>query len=373
MGDGSPRSSLKQEVYNMEEFQENGQWTGTWPQRPPEYVPIEIPEDPKVSRKHFSRMGWSYFIGAVVIYAAQLITMWLINYLKPEWMLDSNIYMLSSIIPMYLIGMPILILLVKRIPGAAVNKRRMKTGSFLIAVIMCFALVYLSNILGNIVTMIISLLKGGLVQNEVFNVTSNVSMWVIFFYMVLCAPLMEEYVFRKLIVDRTVRYGQGVAVVLSGLMFGLFHGNLNQFAYAFTLGVFLAFLYVKTGNLKITIALHMMINFVGGMVTTWLTRIVDMDEYMQIMLGGDQQAAMNYMLEHMTGWILYVVFIGFVLCVIIAGGILWIVSLVKKKFTLAKGVVSIPKGKRFSTVILNVGMIFYSIFWIGMIILQLFM
>ena len=58
-------------------------------------------------------------------------------------------------------------------------------------------------------------------------------MIVTFLYMVICAPILEEYIFRKLIVDRTVKYGQGVAVVLSGLMFGLFHGNLNQFAYAF--------------------------------------------------------------------------------------------------------------------------------------------
>ena len=55
------------------------------------------------------------------------------------------------------------------------------------------------------------------------------NMMVTFLYMVICAPILEEYIFRKLIVDRTVKYGQGVAIVLSGLMFGLFHGNLNQF------------------------------------------------------------------------------------------------------------------------------------------------
>ncbi len=351
----------------------NEQWTGTWPQRPPEYVPTEPPEDLKATRKHFSRIGWSFFIGAVVIYAVQLLVIGLMSFLQPEWMNNPNISLLSSVIPMYLIGMPVLILLVKRLPGSSPTRRPIKAGSFLISVIMCFALVYISNILGNLVTMIISLIKGGSVENEVLNVTNAVSMWAIFAYMVVCAPLMEEFVFRKLIVDKTLRYGQGVAVVLSGLMFGLFHGNLNQFAYAFTLGVFLAFLYVKTGNLKITIALHMMINFVGGMVTTWLMRSIDMDEYLQIALSGDQQAAMEYMMGHLTGWILYMAFMGFVVCVIIAGGVLWIVSLVKKKFALTKGVVRIPKGKRFRTVVLNAGMIFYSIFWIVMIILQLFL
>ena len=71
--------------------------------------------------------------------------------------------------------------------------------------------------------------------------------------------------------------------MVSGLMFGLFHGNLNQFVYAFVLGLFLAFLYVKTGNLKITIALHMMINFVGGIVSSWLMRMIDLTEYEELM------------------------------------------------------------------------------------------
>ena len=52
---------------------------------------------------------------------------------------------------------------------------------------------------------------------------------------------------------------------------------------------------------------------------------------------------------------------------------LLIVSLVKRKFVLEKGSVIIPKGERFKTMILNVGMVIYSIFWIAMIIIQLFM
>ena len=216
-----------------------------------------------------------------------------------------------------------------------------------------------------------SILKRSVVQNEIFNVTSAVSMWSILLYMVICAPLMEEYVFRKLIVERTVRYGQGVAVLVSGLMFGLFHGNLNQFAYAFTLGVFLAFLYVKTGNLKITIALHMMINFMGGFVSSLLFKMIDIEEYMDLALRGNQKAMMEFLMENLLGVVLYMMLGVFVIGVVIAGAVLWIISLVKKKFTFAQGMIVIPRGKKFTTVMLNGGMIFYCIFWIGMILWQL--
>ena len=50
--------------------------------------------------------------------------------------------------------------------------------------------------------------------------------------------------------------------------------------------------------------------------------------------------------------------------------IFWAINF--KKFKCAPGEITIPKGKRFSTIILNVGMILYCLFWIIQIILQLF-
>ena len=151
-------------------------------------------------------------------------------------------------------------------------------------------------------------------------------MWTVVLYMVICAPIMEEFVFRKLIVDRTVRYGQGAAVIMSGLMFGLFHGNLNQFVYACSLGMFLAFLYVKTGNIKITIALHMMINFVGGVVSSGLLRMIDLDEYARAMAGGDMVSLMAYAQENLAGIMAYAAFGVFVMAMMIAGAVLLIRS-----------------------------------------------
>ncbi len=329
-------------------------------------------EQTGAARKHFSRLGGMFIIGTIVIYAVQLIPITLVKLFKPEWMADGNIALMVSILPMYLIGMPVLILLVKTIPAETVERHPMKAGHFILSAIMCFAIVYISNIVGNIFTVIIGILKGGAVQNQVMAVTESVSMWTIVLYMVICAPIMEEYIFRKLIVDRTVRYGQGVAVVVSGLMFGLFHGNLNQFVYAFVLGVFLAFLYVKTGNLKITIALHMLINFVGGVISSGLMRIIDLEELQRYALMGTKDM-MVFIQSNMAGLAAYMLFLFFVVGMMLGGGILLIVCLAKKKFIFEKGRVVIPVGQRFRTVIVNVGMMIYVIFWIVMIILQLFM
>jgi len=333
---------------------------------------IELVAELRSVRKHISKLGWMYVVGTIVIYAAQLIAMFLVEWFKPEWLENANIAMVVSMLPMYLIGMPILYLAVRTVPASVPKRHKMKAGHFAVAALMCFSLIYIFNIVGNIITSIISFFKGGMVDNQLLDLTSSLDLWMTFILTVICAPVIEEFMFRKLIVDRMLFFGQGTAVVISGLMFGLFHGNLNQFAYATALGIFLAFLYAKTGNLKITIALHMMVNFVGGVISTWMLRIIDLDEYLRVAEQG-MEAMMDYFMDNLGGWIAYLIYMIFIFGVMIAGFVLLIVCMAKKKFRLNKGKAVIPKKERFRTVILNMGMGVYCVIWIGTIILQLFM
>ena len=323
----------------------------------------------KSIKKNFSSLGWRFLIGTLVIYAVQMGVMAIVGAVKPEWLQDTTITLILTVMPLYLIGMPVLIALVKRMPGEAPAKKKMTAGQFILALIMCFSLMYCGNLVGTLITTVVGALKGSAVDNALMTYATESNMVVTFIYMVLCAPVLEEYIFRKLIVDRTVKYGQGVAIVLSGLMFGLFHGNLNQFAYAFLLGMFLAFLYVKTGNLKITIGLHMCINFMGAVISVLLLKAIHLEEYQEIVMnGGDAQAIMDFMMAYLPGWIAYMIYVLFILAALVTGIVLFIVF--HKKLAVEPG--QIPKGQRFKTVICNPGMICYCIFWIAMIIIQMF-
>ena len=323
----------------------------------------------KSMKKSFSSLGWRFLIGTLVIYAVQMGVMAIVGAVKPEWLQDTTISLILAVMPLYLIGMPVLIALVKRMPGEAPAKKKMTAGQFVLALIMCFALMYCGNLVGTLITTVVGALKGSAVDNALMTYATESNMVVTFIYMVLCAPVLEEYIFRKLIVDRTAKYGQGVAIVLSGLMFGLFHGNLNQFAYAFLLGMFQAFLYVKTGNLKITIGLHMCINFMGAVISVLLLKAIHLEEYQEIVMnGGDAQAIMDFMMTYLPGWIGYMIYVLFILAALITGIVLFIVF--RKRFAVEPG--QIPKGQRFKTVICNPGMLCYCIFWIAMIIIQMF-
>lgn len=324
----------------------------------------------EIAADSFSRLGWMFLIGTAVIYAVQMIVGNVVKLVKPHWLEDPTINLIISMIPLYLIGMPALIAFVKKLPGKAPEKHSMKKGHFFIALIMCYAAMYCSNFVGVIITTVIGMLKGQAVDNAIFDIALNSNMVVTFIYMVICAPIMEEYIFRKLIVDRTARFGEGVAVVVSGVMFGFFHGNLSQFIYATVLGMFFAFIYVKTGNLKFTIVLHMIINFMGAVVATLILKGIHFTEYAEIAASGDMAAMMSHVMNYLPAWIVYLIYIFILFALVITGIVLFVVF--RKRFVVKPGEVIIPKGKRFKTIFLNWGMLVYSLFWIGMIIVQLF-
>lgn len=93
---------------------------------------------------------------------------------------------------------------------------------------------------------------------------------------VLMAPILEELLFRGLIYKRLrCICNPVVAALLSATAFGITHGNLVQFVYAFMAGLILAFLYQKYKNILAPMLAHLFANtvsVVGTGVTDELSR-----------------------------------------------------------------------------------------------------
>ena len=79
---------------------------------------------------------------------------------------------------------------------------------------------------------------------------------------VLAGPLAEEWMFRGM-TYRRIRavLGIGPAMLLSALLFGVFHANMIQFLYAFPLGILFAWYYEKSGTLLVPTLAHILLNF----------------------------------------------------------------------------------------------------------------
>ncbi|MBR2339082.1 MAG: CPBP family intramembrane metalloprotease, partial [Clostridia bacterium] len=68
--------------------------------------------------------------------------------------------------------------------------------------------------------------------------------------------LVEEMIFRGYLMGTLRPHGDGIALVLSAFVFGLFHGNILQFPFAFMLGLVLGWLVIQTGSIWPAVALH---------------------------------------------------------------------------------------------------------------------
>ena len=127
------------------------------------------------------------------------------------------------------------------------------------------AALYLSSAVTQLLLTLIGTARGRPVSNPVdqmleYPLVCNLLL------MCVAAPVCEEIMFRRLILDRLRPYGDAFAVVASALAFGLMHGNLSQFLYAFTLGCVFGYVALGTGRIWYTILLHALINSISALL-----------------------------------------------------------------------------------------------------------
>ena len=80
----------------------------------------------------------------------------------------------------------------------------------------------------------------------------------------IIVPIAEELFFRGLIYGRLRQAMKPmVAILISSIVFGIFHGNVVQGVYAFFIGCALALVYEKTDSLLLSIFGHALINAIG--------------------------------------------------------------------------------------------------------------
>ncbi|TDM00230.1 MAG: hypothetical protein C4K58_03115 [Flavobacteriaceae bacterium] len=83
-----------------------------------------------------------------------------------------------------------------------------------------------------------------------------------FLAIVILAPLLEEWLFRGVILQSFLRSGWKpfYAILTSSLIFGLIHGNPWQFVGATMLGAIMGYTYYRTGSIKLSMFLHFLNN-----------------------------------------------------------------------------------------------------------------
>ncbi len=202
--------------------------------------------------------------------AVTLVQIFLAYSMKPVYSFipdQSLLSFLLIIISVDVIGFPLIYFLCKKIPVNKLQKRKVGFGTYLAYMVMSVGLVLAGSMIGNLFHMIFASSSD---TSAIAELLYDSNPFPRILTVGILAPIFEELIFRKILIDRLNKYGALVSVLASGLFFGLFHGNFQQFFFAAFLGCLWAVLYLKSGNIKLTIGLHMMINLGTSVVTVFL-------------------------------------------------------------------------------------------------------
>ena len=322
---------------------------------PNEATPILLPQKPPRARLHTGMIAFSVTLGMILALVVQLIIFGIVEVAYPS-LAENDWYMWAfSTLPLYFVAMPISYLLFLTVPKSAPQKQKFHPMMWIGFLFLCFLLSYLSNFAGQFVSDWIYELMGIEVENDLAEMTAITPFGINFLFVGILAPIFEELFYRKAIIDRLRRYGELPAILISGLIFGLVHGNFSQVFYATTIGMLLGFIYLRTGNVFYTISLHAAFNLIGGVYTTELVR----------RLGEDLTPAEG----DTIGMVMLLAYNVFTILAIVVGSIFLIVNIGRFCRSLRKGEYTLTFDKWMNALVLNPGM-WAFLAWIAIVFIS---
>ena len=194
---------------------------------------IDIPQE----RRYCSKLGFSAL--AIMLWSIlwQFGLYWLDGWILP-FRMPETLYYLLLLVGHYAVSLPIVFCLWRKTPPMPFCRERAgakRMGRWF--VIGC-ALMWLGSLIGTNINDMVYALTGRDPVGMVDESFSQMPMAAIVLGACIIGPLCEELVFRGLLAGRLARYGQKPGAFISALLFGLYHANLEQFFYAFALGLF---------------------------------------------------------------------------------------------------------------------------------------
>ena len=228
----------------------------------------------RLLRRTYSYIGICYTVLLIASTVAGVAMPWI-----PYWIGESAAAIVNApwwswtcmALPLYAVAMPLCYVMMRRLPAQAPQKQRLSAKQLLALIPICICVMYVGNIIGTLLSL---LLSGGTAQNEVAELAMDTHPLKVV-VMVILAPIFEDWICRKVLLDRVKQYGEFLSAVMSGVIFGLLHQHFFQFFYAFALGFVFSWMYLHSGRLIIPIIFHMGINFIGSVVAPMINNLID--------------------------------------------------------------------------------------------------
>ena len=131
-----------------------------------------------MTKKHFSKIGLAYMIGTLLVFGFQYLAEFLIVKFLPQVYDNSTLNFLLVMLSMYAVSMPLMGFIISRIPAeGSCESQKMTVGRWFKIFVIAYAGMYITNLIGNFITQIISIFKGSAVSNNLMEIISSNDSW----------------------------------------------------------------------------------------------------------------------------------------------------------------------------------------------------
>ena len=352
------QNPYQQNPYQQNPYQNQNQY------QPPVPARLEPTEEERqnirAARRAYSRTGWGFsaMIGAWYM-SAELIVL-LLTVLPLPTLLSDLLDYFSGSVTLYAVGIPVLLLVTLGVKREMPKSQSFGFKAFMFALLAAFTAMIAGSMIGSEIDSILQSIFGGS-SDIVEEMMSDVPLWASAILTVGCAPVFEELIFRRILIPRLLPYGEGMAIFMSALLFGLMHGNFQQFFYATLVGLVLGYVFVRSGKWWLCMIMHAIFNFIGGIVPTLIQMLVSpelMDAMMSLTFENveDFETIGTLAMESLPGLILLLVYDLVLYGAAITGLVLLIKN--RRKLHLEPTSCPLPRGYKKGPAFGNPGIIF---------------
>ena len=305
-------------------------------QIPENEVVLPSPEEKEEKRlgmrRAYSRCGFALFGVAAFMFALSLVLGLVLKNADAAFTELYSKYLLYFNEALIALALAVGVLTLVGTKKCAPTGERIGAGRFIKLMCICFAVGWVGNMIGAVLLLVWNAATGSQVTNQLTGIILNTEP----IQMILCtgilAPILEEYFFRKVLIDRTHKYGELTSILISAAFFGLFHQNFSQFFYAFGLGVIFGYVYCKTGSYLTVTLMHVVFNTVMGVIPgLLLPKTLEFAEKLETVNMAGINEILVLVSEYLLPVMLYLLYLLAIGAINIAGGIILLLRFKKSK------------------------------------------
>ncbi len=189
------------------------------------------------------------------------------------------------------IALPAIVLLIKRKQpiSESLRLKKISPGNIILIILFVLLMMPLMTMINAISLKYVS----NSTQDVMTDLVLSYPVWLSLLMIAGMPCILEEMVYRGVFYNEYRKNGLFAGALLSAVLFGIMHGNFNQFSYAFVMGILFTLIIEATDSLFSSMLMHFLINAQSVILLSLLPKMLNwlQSTYEAAVSGGNQSLA----------------------------------------------------------------------------------